>query len=191
MEYPVKLAGRQHPAYFYGSERIDFRFSDATLSEIRRLDAPTWASFSEGRFVTPTEVLFRAFVGTNVHFYRYNLSADDLQRITVQAGSFGRYGFQLTNASRQIVFDYSSYIQPPEIYRINLDGADLTPLSQFNAALQALNQMRMDPVSFTLANGQAREGWLLQPADAAFPPQNVPIVVWQEGGPSVIMSNGL
>jgi dipeptidyl aminopeptidase/acylaminoacyl peptidase len=189
MHYPIKLAGRQHPAYFYGSERIDFRFYDATLSEIRRLDAPAWASFSDGRFVTPTEVLFRAFVGTNVHFYRYNLSADDLQRMADQAGSFGQYSFQLTNASRQIVFDYSSYIQPPEIYRINLDGAGLTPLSQINAPLQALSQTRMDPVSFTLANGQAREGWLLQPADAAFPPQNVPIVVWQEGGPGGVMNN--
>jgi dipeptidyl aminopeptidase/acylaminoacyl peptidase len=40
-----------------------------------------------------------------------------------------------------------------------------------------------------MRGGARRTGYLIQPADAAFPPKNVPVVVWQEGGPGGTMTN--
>lgn len=41
----------------------------------------------------------------------------------------------------------------------------------------------MNPVSFQLASGAVRDGVLIQPAGAPFPPQNERIIIWQQGGP--------
>ncbi|NJO83734.1 MAG: prolyl oligopeptidase family serine peptidase [Blastochloris sp.] len=47
----------------------------------------------------------------------------------------------------------------------------------------------MHELTFPLANGAVRQGYLIQPAGAAFPPQNAPLVLWQEGGPGLFMTS--
>ncbi|TVP68662.1 MAG: hypothetical protein EA342_05110 [Leptolyngbya sp. LCM1.Bin17] len=56
------------------------------------------------------------------------------------------------------------------------DGlGDRTPqaLTTVNATVADLNQVRLDPVSFTTRHGE-RQGLLIQPAGHSFPPQNSP-----------------
>ena len=49
--------------------------------------------------------------------------------------------------------------------------------------------LRQNPVAFKLKSGVVRYGTLIQPADAAFPPKDKPLIVWQQGGPDVLMLN--
>jgi dipeptidyl aminopeptidase/acylaminoacyl peptidase len=58
-----------------------------------------------------------------------------------------------------------------------------------NAGIKPWNQVRVDRVRFDLPGGRVREGRLIQPKGAAFPPKKVPIVVWQQGGPTGFMGN--
>ena len=87
------------------------------------------------------------------------------------------------------MFQYSSFTDPPELYRLNWDGSALSRLTWANEELRQFSKTRQDPVTFKLANKQTRAGVLIQPADAPFPPRDVRIVVWQEGGPGIPMTN--
>ena len=64
-----------------------------------------------------------------------------------------------------------------------------TALTRANAAVAAVNQVRVDKVSFDLACGSRRSGYLVQPAQAPFPPRDTRLVVWQQGGPTGPMTN--
>jgi dipeptidyl aminopeptidase/acylaminoacyl peptidase len=74
------------------------------------------------------------------------------------------------------------------MYRIHADAHAPTQLTNFNAAVATENRIRADHVRFHLADGALREGFLLQPKGGAFPPRNVPLVVWQQGGPTSTMT---
>lgn len=54
--------------------------------------------------------------------------------------------------------------------------------------MAAANQVQVNEVTFSTRNGP-RSGLLIQPAGQAFPPQQVPIVFWQQGGPGFSMAN--
>jgi dipeptidyl aminopeptidase/acylaminoacyl peptidase len=52
-----------------------------------------------------------------------------------------------------------------------------------------MNQIRVDPLTLPLTERITRTGYLLQPADAQFPPRAVPLVLYQQGGPGGAMTN--
>jgi dipeptidyl aminopeptidase/acylaminoacyl peptidase len=87
------------------------------------------------------------------------------------------------------VFTHTSFTEPPEMYRVNWDGSALYRLTWVNEELRKASTSRQYPVSFTLADRKTYRGVLALPADAPFPPKNVPIVVYQEGGPGGSMIN--
>jgi dipeptidyl aminopeptidase/acylaminoacyl peptidase len=74
------------------------------------------------------------------------------------------------------------------MYRIHVDARGPKQLTNANAAVAAANRIRADRVRFRLDDGDRRQGFLLQPAGASFPPRNVPLVVWQQGGPTATMT---
>jgi hypothetical protein len=119
--------------------------------------------------------------------------SDEFRVLPAEAGTFAERsgGFQLfaTHQSRQLVYNQSSFQHPSEIYLLELEGSGPKPLSQFNAEVAAANQIRVDEVSFQLDENTIRTGYLIQPAGAEFPPQNVPIVVHHQGGPGGAMTN--
>jgi dipeptidyl aminopeptidase/acylaminoacyl peptidase len=178
---PTRLAGRAHPIYLFG-ERASLRFYS--------FDGRLLGAFADRLIETPLgshamlsgdEVLINTVIGSDAGFVSYNRASGELRRVPLPAGLSA--GMRAAPQSRRIIFLHTSFLRAPELYRVNLDGGDLTPLTAVNAQRAKLNQVRADEVSFTLANGQQRTGYLIQPAGAAFPPQNVPVVVWQEGGP--------
>ena len=70
-----------------------------------------------------------------------------------------------------------------------LDGSSPPEqLTDINAEVAAVNQVQVNPVSFETRNG-VRQGFLIQPAGAPFPPVQSPIVFWQQGGPGYSMVN--
>ena len=189
---PAILAGRDHPVYLR-EEGVSYHFYNRNLQEQGHVTGTDWApSVAYGAFASPTTVLFAAGIGTNVWLYTYDLTTDTLQLVSEQPGTFGgtlETNAQIIGDGTAIVYTFHSFVSPPEVYRSNLDGTAPQQLTQINAAVTNVSNTRMDAVSFTLANGQTRDGWLIQATDATFPPADVPIVIWQDGGPGFMMNN--
>ncbi len=193
--HPARIAGRRYPIYtFQFAERYDYRFYNTELQELRRLDLPQIFSgisaidgFSSALMVSPDELIFTALSGENTHPYYYNRVSGELRNLADRAGTYLLQG--ATNFSRQLIFRQTSYTRPSDVYRIGWDGKDLAQLTWINEEIRSSITNTQHPVSFTLKNGQVRRGTLLLPEGVAFPPKNVPIVVWQEGGPGGSMNN--
>jgi dipeptidyl aminopeptidase/acylaminoacyl peptidase len=185
---PGRLGGRRHPIYTpQFLEDSSFRFYNFDLQELGRFKAPQLSPATGAQFISPDEVLFTTPVGTNVHPYYYNRISGEFRNLGQRPGAY--VDIQATRLSRQIVFQQSSFTNPPELYRLNWDGTALSQLSWANEELRQFSKTRQDPVTFRLANRQTRAGVLIQPADAPFPPRDARIVVWQEGGPGIPIAN--
>ncbi len=189
---PSRFQGRSYPSYL-SPESSYIRFYEASGKLTKTLDIeeintpPTVIGEYNPVFVSQNEVMINIAKGSSNRIYYYNLASGEFRQLPIPDGNSGL--MLPTNNSRQVVFLHSSFVQAPEMFRINFDGANLTQLTRINDKITATNKVRADAVSFTLANGQKRTGYLLQAADAEFPPKNVPLVVWQEGGPTVVMLN--
>ncbi|MCS6881222.1 MAG: prolyl oligopeptidase family serine peptidase [Oscillochloridaceae bacterium] len=186
---PGRVKGRRYPQYypqFHAGGSL--RFFNSDLQEIRRLERPELdTSQKRVEFVSPDEVIIQTRYGTNGHPYYYNLRSGEFRNIADRAGVF--LDVVSTNRSREIVFVYSSFTDPPEYYRMRWDGTAFAQLTWRNDAVRNLSQARQYGVSFTLRNGERFEGVLILPADVPFPPRQVPIVVWQPGGPTETVPN--
>ena len=148
---------------------------------------------SRAMFISPGEVVFTAAYGLSMRLSYFNLQSGEFRNLPSEAGTFAERsgGFQVfaTHQSRRLVYNQSSFQHPSEIYTLDVEGSAPKPLSQFNAEAAAANQIRVDEVSFQLDENTVRTGYLIQPSGAAFPPQNVPIVVHHQGGPGGAMTN--
>ena len=198
MVSPSQPAGRAHPSLvalgaFAG--RSSYRFYDADLHWVKTLDRPETEapSISSAMFISPHEVIVTSAYELSMRLSYFNVESGEFRVLPTEAGTFGErlMGFQVfaTHESRQVVYNQSSFQHPPEIYLLDLEGSAPKALSAFNTDVAAVNQIRVDEVSFQLAEDTVRTGYLIQPAGADFPPQNVPIVVHHQGGPGGAMTN--
>jgi len=194
---------RAHPVVLLGQfvDRSNYRVYDADLDLIETLDrveieAPNPVlepAAANAMFVSPDEIVIIAAHGMNVHLFYSNLQTGEFRRLPVEPGTFdpgpGGYQVYFTHQSRQVLYTQSSFQHPSEIYRLDLEGSAPQALWQYNAPAVAANQIRVDEVSFKLSENVTRVGYLLQPAGAAFPPQNIPIVIYHQGGPGGAMTD--
>ena len=198
MVSPSQPAGRTHPSLvalgaFAG--RSSYRFYDADLHLVKTLDRPETEapSISSAMFISPNEVIVTSAYGLSMRLSYFHVESGEFRVLPTEAGTFGErlVGFQVfaTHQNRQLVYSQSSFQHPPEIYLLDLEGSAPKALSAFNAEVAAVNQIRVDEVSFQLAEDTIRTGYLIQPAGADFPPQNVPIIVHHQGGPGGAMTN--
>jgi dipeptidyl aminopeptidase/acylaminoacyl peptidase len=191
VQRPTRLADRAEPIYAF-PDRSYFRVYslDGTLQatvDRPELEAP---NLSVGRWATNDTLLFRAPFGMNRGLFRYDLATEQLVALPLPPGSVANTDWAVATDGGAVVYPFSSLLQPPEVYRSDLDGAsEPVALTTLNAAVAETDRVRTDEVSFTLAGGQERAGLLVQPAGAAFPPRGVPIVFWQQGGPGGDMVN--
>ena len=198
MVSPSQPADRTHPSLvsqgaFAG--RASYRFYDADLHFIKTLDRPETEApmASSAIFIAPNELVFTAAYGLSMRLSYFNLESGEFRVLPTEAGTFAERprGFQVfaTHQSRQLIYNQSSFEHPSEIYRLGLDDSAPQPLSRFNAEAASTNEIRVDEVSFQLDENTVRTGYLIQPAGAEFPPQNIPIVVHHQGGPGGAMTN--
>lgn len=188
LDRPSRLAGRKYPVYVT-TESSYWRFYNAELAPLSSFDRietsaisgviPTWASNDE--------LIIRTVYGLSYRLYYYNRVSGEFRQVSIEDGTYDQV--RTTRQTRQLVFNFASFQKPYDLYRMQWDGQALAGLTFFNYELRALNQVRSDLVTFKLRSGATRTGFLVQPAGAAFPPRNVPIVVWQEGGPGPAMTN--
>jgi len=190
MASPGHLASRPYPTYIF-TERTYLRFYNAADFQILNtfespeIETPLTTSAA---FIAPDEVVIAAARGTNLNMYYYNRVTGIFSQITSVPGTV-EFAVATSNQTRQLVYRFSAFTQTPELYRINWDGSALSQLTFNNGELNKINQVRADEVSFTLSNGQKRTGYIIQPANAPFPPNKAKMVVWQEGGPGPAMLN--
>jgi dipeptidyl aminopeptidase/acylaminoacyl peptidase len=198
MVSPSYPTGRTHPSFGAQGAAADqafYQFYDADLNLIKKLDRPETeaSSVSDAMFISPHEVVFTTAYGLSMRLSYFNLQSGEFRMLPAEAGTFaeGLGGFQIfaTHQSRQLVYNQSSFQHPSEVYLLDVEGSAPKPLSQFNAEAASANQIRVDEVSFRLDENTIRTGYLIQPADAEFPPKNVPIVVHHQGGPGGAMTN--
>jgi dienelactone hydrolase len=193
MQRPAQLQGRTYPVYLLRPQSSYLRFYSADGQLLNSFDRPEIAAplSSVPRFVSPDEVLINAVEGLTAKLFYYNRVSGEFRQLPLPDGSaLGlRNNFVATNQTRQVIFPFSSFQQPPELFRINWDGTAFNQLTFFNLEAQQVNQVRVDRMRFTLQNGAQRVGYLIQPAGAPFPPQNAPVIIWQAGGPGGAMVN--
>ena len=190
--YPAKLKGRSYPIYTpQFNDRISYRFYNMDLKQTGELNTDILSTDSVkptiAEFVSPDELIIRTTVNSDRRPYYYNRVSGELRSLADRAGSY--WNVMSTHHSHQLVFMYDSFTNPPDIYRLGWDGKGLARLTWFNEELRQFANLRQNPVSFKLKSGIVRYGTLIQPADAAFPPKNKPLIVWQEGGPGPAMFN--
>jgi dipeptidyl aminopeptidase/acylaminoacyl peptidase len=127
--------------------------------------------------------------GTVSRALRDDANPSTLRPLPLPPGSVDPSALAVSPNGDTIVYGFSSVTQPPELFRLRSnDSRPPETLTQLNAPLQAINRVQYQPVEFPTENGP-RQGFLVQPAGQAFPPQGVPIVFWQEGGPGFSMGN--
>ena len=187
---PSTLGGREFPTYLYPQRSyyqvFDLQGNLIDTIEDQILDGPLE---STAEFVDEDTLVFNATVGTNRHFYTYEMGSETFNRLPLPEGSVGLDSWQVSNVDEALIFAFSSVTQPSELFSIPLDGsAPPTQLTDINAEVTAINAVQSHPVSFATSSGP-REGILIQPAGATFPPVDSPIVFWQQGGPGFSMVN--
>lgn len=187
---PGQVEGRQHPTYLYPQGSY-YRIYDLEGNLIDTVTDPVLSGPMEnsGEFIDDDTIIFHATVGTNRHLYTYEIGSGELQALPIPPGSVDFESWQISEDGQTLVFAFSSITQPPEVFSMPLDGsAPPIKLTDINAEVAAINAVQVNPVSFATGNG-SREGFLIQPAGEPFPPQNEPIVFWQQGGPGFSMTN--
>jgi dipeptidyl aminopeptidase/acylaminoacyl peptidase len=192
MQLPARARGRSYPQYFTELRAGAYlRLLDADLKEIRRLERIELSDKDlRATFVSPDELIIESHYRLDRSPWYYNLRSGELRKIADRPGNFGGdLGVAATNRSREIVFPFSSYTDPVDFYRMKWDGTAFTRLTWTTEGGRQLSRTAQHPVSFTLRDGSTHTGVLILPADVAFPPRNLPIVVWQEGGPRIRMTN--
>ena len=187
---PGVLAGRRYPVYDpQFAQRVTWRFYNNDLKETGRLAAPLVSAPVDnyGFFVTPDEVIFNVVDATDTKLVYYNRVSGELRELDKRPGTDVRV--HIAYGARQVVFTHTSFSEPPDMFRVSWSGEALYRLTWVNEELRAYSTSRQYPVSFTLTDGKTYRGVLALPGDVSFPPKNVPIVVYQEGGPGGSMIN--
>lgn len=188
MQRPARLTGRRYPLYLY-SESTYLNFYDASFTPISSFDRIEISSpFSTvPLWISNDELAIRTVYGLSYRIYYHNRISGEFRQVSPLDGTYDQV--RATRGSRLMIFNHSSFQRPYDLYRIQWDGQALAGLTFLNYDVAELNQVRADVVTFRLRGGVTRTGYLVQPAGAAFPPRNVPIIAWQEGGPGPAMTN--
>lgn len=191
MARPARLAGRPYPTYA-NPDLSYYRVFDAEGEALATIDAPELAAPTfrlTMRFLGHDRLVLTAPLGTDIAAFVSDLSAASPRRLPIPDGAVRPDSLRASGDGRTLFFAFSSVLQPLELFRMSVDGG-LPPerITEINAAAAAANRVRVDQVRFGVSTGE-RAGFLVQPADAPFPPRDAPIVFWQEGGPGFSIPN--
>jgi dipeptidyl aminopeptidase/acylaminoacyl peptidase len=113
--------------------------------------------------------------------YSVSVNGGPVKKIVGGDGSHG--DVHLTRDGRTFVFSLSMMSKPAEIYRANIDGSGVTPLTTTNDAFLAPFKLNAaEEVTWTGGLGAKVMGWIVKPANFN-PRKKYPLVVLIHGGP--------
>jgi dipeptidyl aminopeptidase/acylaminoacyl peptidase len=176
------LAYRSQITPGYESDRFRLMLYDRRTNQARSLSESLDSWVDEFTFSPDSKTIY--------------LTAEERGRGTVYTVSvsggpvnklIGGEGFNsdihVTRDGRTIVFARSSSAKPGEIYRANIDGSGVTPLTTTNDALLAPFKLNAaEEVTWTGGMGAKVAGWIVKPANFN-PRKKYPLVVLIHGGP--------
>jgi len=124
MQHPSQPKGRAHPIYLF-PDRSYVRFYNASLQLIGTFDGAAVGapSLAMPQFVSPDEVIFNAPYGLSYRLYYYNRVSGEFRQLSIWDGTY--YQVRASRLSRQLVFSFSSFQRPPDLYRISWEGTAL------------------------------------------------------------------
>lgn len=189
VQTPGRLVGRRYPIYSpqYRSGSY-LSILNSAFQEQRRLARNEVSYLNlQADFISPDEVLIQSQNQLNYHPFYYNWRTGEFRDIADRPGAFAPV--VATRFSRELVFAYSSFTDPVDLYRMSWEGRAFARLTWASEAVRQVSQTKQYPVSFTLGNRSTHTGVLILPANVSFPPKRMPIVVWQEGGPTAEVIN--
>lgn len=190
MYHPAQIEGRANPTYLF-PDAAYYRFYDLQGNLLSSLQDPSLSgpTESQGKFIDDERVLFLSTVGINRHFFVYTLADQALRALPMPSGAADLESWEVSPDGQSLIYGFSSVTQPPELFTLPLDGsAEPRQITHINEAIVGENRVQMHEVTFSTRSGP-RQGFLVQPAGQAFPPKNVPMVFWQQGGPGFSMVN--
>ncbi|HJR60003.1 MAG TPA: S9 family peptidase [Vicinamibacterales bacterium] len=155
-----------------GSRRTIFTKPDLSVSEfaLGKDDAVIW-------FTAGQEARTNLFTVAAVAAGEGGKAGAEPKRV-LEGGSIG----SINIGSNGVVFSMSSLVAPPEVYRVALDGAGLTPLTRANEPWMKAVAFSQ-PESLTVqAGGGPVQYWLIKPPNFE-PSQKYPILILVHGGP--------
>jgi dipeptidyl aminopeptidase/acylaminoacyl peptidase len=124
--------------------------------------------------------------GAQHRIYRYQLSTESLTELA----AVGNLAQMATAAgAEQALLVRDDVSMAPEIWSLTLASGQLSPQSEYNATATAAAAVSAHPIEFNFPNGEVFPGFWFAPAWHAWPPEQSPVVFWQEGGPGNPMTN--
>lgn len=187
---PGRVTGRENATYLF-PESAYYRLYDLDGNLLTQIDQPELSGpiESSGKFLGTDQILFWATSGLNRHVFRYDIATATLRPLPLPDGTVVPDTWEVTPDGQTLIYGFSSITQPPELFALPLNGGTFPrQLTTLNADVLAVNQVRFDTVTFETQTGR-RQGLLIQPRNGSFPPQKIPLVMWQQGGPGFSMAN--
>lgn len=185
---PSVPEGRSYPSFANWNSSF-YRFYLATGQLVTQVDEPEInAAFGLAHCLSPFEAVIHVPDGLTFSLYRYNWLSGRLRRLPTPIGTIHQ-SFQ-AGWRREMVYSFSSYDQPLELFRLGIDRGEPVQLTFDNEALKEAGAVQAEPVHFTLANGEQRAGYYLLASDTTDSWGTKPLVVWQQGGPTSTMTVG-
>ncbi len=138
-----------------------------------------WAPDSQRLYFTVAE-------GGAFPIYVVTISTGEIRKL-VPTGA--NEGLQITPDGKTLIFLRHGFSQPAELYRVNVDGSQLTPLTRMNAdRLAEIQWGDVRSIWYTGAEGARVHGWIVTPPgfDST---RKYPMIVLLHGGPQSVWAD--
>jgi|DewCreStandDraft_5_1066085.scaffolds.fasta_scaffold00144_84 dipeptidyl aminopeptidase/acylaminoacyl peptidase len=138
-----------------------------------------WAPDSQRLYFTVAE-------GGAFPIYTVALATGEIRKL-VPTGA--NEGLQITPDGKTLIFLRHGFSQPAELYRVNVDGSQLAPLTRMNAErLAAIQWGEVRSIWYTGADGARVHGWIITPPGFD-PAKTYPMIVLLHGGPQSVWAD--
>lgn len=138
-----------------------------------------WAPDSQRLYFTVAE-------GGAFPIYTVTLATGEIRKL-VPTGA--NEGLQITPDGKTLIFLRHGFSQPAELYRVNVDGSQLAPLTRMNAErLAAIQWGEVRSIWYTGADGARVHGWIITPPGFD-PAKAYPMIVLLHGGPQSVWAD--
>ncbi|GBC83122.1 Dipeptidyl-peptidase 5 [bacterium HR10] len=138
-----------------------------------------WAPDSQRLYFTVAE-------GGAFPIYTVTLATGEIRKL-VPTGA--NEGLQITPDGKTLIFLRHGFSQPAELYRVNVDGSQLAPLTRMNAErLAEIQWGEVRSIWYTGADGARVHGWIITPPGFD-PAKKYPMIVLLHGGPQSVWAD--
>lgn len=132
-------------------------------------------------------LIFNEVQGTNTNLYRLDLATDTVTPLTSERGTLRALAYSKDRS--RIVYSFSDFDTPPDLYASDLSGRDPVRLTNANPWIEEqISLAKGQVIRWQSKDGAEVEGVFLLPADRE-EGTKIPLVLHVHGGPSGYWAN--